>query len=82
VNGRQYFRALEERLHIEDLDPAALAEREYSGLKRGPAQSRIGGRLTVDLKRLTPEEVGDRRRRSEEFLQMPRETFPDETDEE
>ena len=77
VNGRDYFLRAERELHIENLDAASVQEKSNSGgLPRGPSESRVGGRITRDLKRLSPEETAERRRRSEEFLKRPATDFP------
>src|SRR4051812_12138401 len=80
MNGRAYFEELERKLHIDGLDPEAVrdAEQTKPPLKRGTEKSRVGGRITQDLKRLTPAEVEERRARSEAFLRQPAREVPGE----
>ena len=79
MNGRAYFEALEQRMRIAGLDPATLIEAVPAlDLPPGPRASRVGGSITTDLKRLTPEEIADRRERSEAFLREPVKRFPTE----
>jgi DNA-binding transcriptional regulator YdaS (Cro superfamily) len=74
MNGREYFAKWERKLHIEGADPASL--------KPGALESRVGGNIsTRDLKRLTPEEIQESRKLSEEFLKQPAEHFPAEEEE-
>ena len=80
MSGRAYFEELERKLNIDGLDPEAVREAEHTkpGLKRGTAESRVGGRITRDLKRLSPEETEERRERSEAFLRQPAREVPGE----
>jgi len=73
-----YFDEWARRLRIDGLDAAELHEKlePLTNLEHGPTSSRLGGRITKDLKRLSPEEFDARRRQSERFLKRPAETFP------
>lgn len=76
VNGREYFRQLAKQLRIERLDPSQIAHLEPLKLRRGTAESKLGGRITRDLKRLSAEETAEQRRKSEELLEKPERRFP------
>lgn len=77
MNGREYFKEAAQKLGISGLDPVAVQNSAKSEkLKPGNHESRVGGRITRNLKRLTPEQTADRRRRSERFLKQPAESFP------
>jgi hypothetical protein len=68
MNGRRYFAEAARRLHIDRLDPDEIAELPPLDVKRGPAESKLGGRIAHNLKRLSPEETAARRESSEELL--------------
>jgi hypothetical protein len=77
MNGRRYFEEWENRLAIAGLDPASVQEDlPPLSVEPGPSESRVGGQITRDLKRLTPEEIAERRERSESFLKQPIKHFP------
>lgn len=77
MNGREYFREAAKNLGISGLDPVAVQKSgESEKLKPGKHESRVGGRIARNLKRLTPEETADHRRRSESFLKQPAISFP------
>jgi hypothetical protein len=71
MDGRAYFKKWARTYRLENLDPDVIEERRPSGLKRGTAESKLGGRITRDLTSLSPEEVAQRRNLSEEFLKQP-----------
>lgn len=76
MSGRDYFERLAQELRIEALDPSDIAHLEPLELKRGAAESKLGGRITRDLTRLSPEETEEQRRKSEELLKQPVRRFP------
>lgn len=76
MKGRDYFRKWACQLNIETMDPDAIQELPPLDVKHGERKSKLGGRITRDLKRLSPEEVAERRRLSEEFLKQPVEHVP------
>lgn len=76
MDGRAYFKKWAKEYRLENLDPDVLEEHRLTGLKRGPAESKLGGRITRDLKHLLPEETARRRKVSEEFLKQPPVHFP------
>lgn len=65
MKGSEYFRVWAQRLGINDYS------KQPEGLKVGAVESKLGGRITRDLTRLSPEETAKRRRESEEFLKQP-----------
>jgi hypothetical protein len=69
-----YFDDVAKEMGIADLAPSEIHEElgEVPGLKHGPTASRLGGRVTTDLKRLTPEEFAQRHEESEQFLKQKR----------
>jgi hypothetical protein len=78
-DGRAYFKKLASEYHIDGLDPDAIADKPLPRLKRGPAESKRGGRITRDLKRVEPNEAAEHREQSEEFLKRPAHDFPADT---
>ena len=80
MNGRQYFAKLARQMHLAGLHPDDVQRLDPLDLKRGPLKSKLGGRITIDLKRLAPEETDRRRKLSEEFLKQPVERVPAEED--
>lgn len=76
VNGRRYFAEWARRLNLDSLDPDAVQNLPSADLKTGPTASRRGGKVMIDLIRLSPEEIAERRRLSEEFLKQPVEHVP------
>jgi hypothetical protein len=76
MNGREYFRQLAKQLRIERLDPSQITHLEPLKLRRGAAESKLGGRITRDLRRLSPEETAEQRQKSEELLGKPERRFP------
>lgn len=78
VNGRDYFKSLERELGVQHLDPDAVQELPPLEVKRGSVKSKLGGRIASDLEYLTPDEVAERKRLSEEFLKRPVERVPEE----
>lgn len=76
IDGRAYFKKWAKAYRLENLDPDVISEDRLTGLKHGPAESKLGGRITRDLKRLLPEEIARRRKVSEEFLKQPPIHFP------
>lgn len=77
MTGRAYLDEWARRLGIDELDPAAIHEElEPLELRHGPTESRLGGRLTRNLRRLSPAEIEERRQRSEAFLTRPAQRFP------
>jgi hypothetical protein len=76
TDGRAYFRKWAAAYRIEGLDPDAVSEKPLpANLKRGAAESKLGGRITRDLKRLERQETERRRELSEEFLKRPARHF-------
>lgn len=79
--GRKYFGQLAKQYEVEGLTPDAVYEKPSKViLKRGPIESKRGGRIASrDLKEVGP---GKERRRqlSDEFLKQPPVEF-DESDE-
>lgn len=77
VNGREYFREAAQKLGLAGLDPVAVQRiGKSTTLKPGRHESRVGGRIARNLRRLTPEETADHRRRSERFLKQEAASFP------
>jgi hypothetical protein len=79
MTGREYFSKLSADLRLDGLDPTDIVDLEQGPLKTGPVESRLGGRIARDLTRLTPDQVVERRLKSEELLQQPRRDFPAES---
>jgi len=75
-DGRAYFKKLASEYHIDDLDPDVIADKPLPRLKRGSAESKRGGRITRDLKRVEADEAAEHREQSEEFLKRPARDFP------
>jgi len=69
VNGRRYFAEAARRLRIDRLDPDEIADLPPLDVKRGSAESKLGGRIAHDLKRLSPEEIAAHRKSSEELFE-------------
>ena len=80
VNGRAYFKRAARELKIADLDPDAIQALPPLDSQRGSRKSRVGGRITWDLKHLSAEETEDRAKRSEEFLNQKPVVFAAEED--
>jgi hypothetical protein len=78
-DGRAYFKQLASEYHIDGLDPDSIAEKPLPRLKGGSAESKLGGRITRDLKRVEANEAAERRKQSEEFLKRPARDFPADT---
>jgi len=78
INGREYFGKYEREMHIDSMPADKVEQLDSSGLKRGASESKRGGRITRDLKKLPPEETASRRRRSEAFLKKPAQHVPSE----
>jgi hypothetical protein len=77
MKGREYFERCERELDIADLDPASIREDlPPLDLEVGPTRSRVGGRITTDLKRLDATEIAERQKRAESFLHRPPKYFP------
>lgn len=82
VNGREYFRRLASEQHIDTLNAAEITELPPLGLKQGPSESRLGGRIQRDLKVLTPEETLRQHEKADRLVKRLRRSFPaEETDE-
>jgi hypothetical protein len=75
-DGRAYFKKLASEYHIDGLDPDSIVEKPLPRLKRGSAESKLGGRITRDLKRVEANEAAERREQSEKFLKCPARYFP------
>jgi hypothetical protein len=80
INGREYFTRLERELKIEGMSPDKVRALPPLELKRGAVESKLGGRIARDLKRLSPQEISERRSLSEQFLKQPVETVRGEVD--
>jgi hypothetical protein len=76
MDGRAYFRKWAKEYRLENLAPDVIEEHRLVGLKHGAAESKLGGRITRDLKRLLPDEIARRRKISEAFLKQPPVDFP------
>jgi hypothetical protein len=77
TDGRTYFGKWATEYHIEGLDPDAIVEKPIpSGLKRGSAESKLGGRITRDLKRVEQKTAQQHFEQSEAFLKGPARHFP------
>ncbi|HEX8086254.1 MAG TPA: hypothetical protein VF529_18335 [Solirubrobacteraceae bacterium] len=76
MSGRDYFDARARELKIDGLDPSQVAALGPLKLKVGAAESRVGGKITRDLKRLSPEEAAEHRRKADELLSKPPRHFP------
>lgn len=75
MSGRDYFGQRSRDLQIDRLDPSQIVHMDPLDLQRGTAESRMGGRITRDLKRLSAEETAEQRRKSEELLGQPERHF-------
>ena len=78
VNGRGYFDAATRDLNIDRLDAVeVLRTPEPARLQHGPAESKLGGRLSSrDLKAPELEERALRLAKAERFLTQPIKRFP------
>jgi hypothetical protein len=75
-DGRAYFKKLAAEYHLDELDPDSIVEKPLPRLKRGAAESKLGGRITRDLKHVEADEAAEHREQSEEFLKRPARDFP------
>jgi hypothetical protein len=83
MNGRQYFAKWEREFDVAGVAPDVVQEGEPPAkVKRGPVESKLGGRITRDLKYLSPDGTVQRRELSEGFLKQPVERVPGEVDDE
>lgn len=82
MNGREYFRKLAADEKLDRLNAAEVSELPPLELKKGPVESRLGGRIARDLKALTPEETAQQHAKADKLVNHPRRSFPAEEDDE
>jgi hypothetical protein len=81
MNGRQYFAKWEREFKVAGVPPDVVQEaKPPTQVKRGPVESKLGGRITRDLKYLSPDDAVQRRELSEGFLKQPAESVPGEAE--
>ncbi len=79
MTGREYFDEWGRRLCLTGLDPDVIQHAaDRTEVQHGPAESKLGGRITRDLKQLPPEDSAQRKELSEAFLKQPVEHVRDE----
>jgi len=73
-----YFDVWAKRLGIDDAPPSELEERAVptEALRLGPTGSPLGGKIVIDLRRLTVDELSARADLAEKFLARPAVRYP------